>query len=311
MRNQLVINNVVVNYVKQGSFRYVEQVAQDGLGLRFGNAFSSFIEGEAYYKPDGTSEINEGDVITYNQILDVDSDFVPLGGSTYTHTIGQFIVKKLVIENHGYSFIAYDNLDLLNADFSSTLYSNRNNFPMTIDAFLELVRDTALNNYGVTIDLSGCNAYNMPDPSNQLITYFYSDGLTIKDILMYVADLTLQYIKCDVNGVVRFKNYSTVPDTGTVQYWKNSDRYIISPTDQVTYTGTAIINGSPQTVNLVPVFYKQDGLERETYSFETSSDILTKSIDGTSLWAVSILPITNPYVIQKNILKYCLSISST
>ena len=303
MRNQLVVNSATVNYIKQGSFRYVEQVAQDGLGLRFGSAYASYIEGEAYYKPDGTSEINDGDVIVYNQILDVDSDFVPLGGgNTYTHTIGIFTVKKVVRGKKSYFFSAYDNLDALNINFSTTLYSNRNNFPMTINAFLELVRDTALNNYGITVNISECTAYNMLNPNDQLINYFYADGLTIRDILMYFADLTLQYIKCDANGIVHFKRYSTSSDSGTSAYWKNSDRYIISPTDQVAYTGTAIINGSPQTVNLVPVFYKQDGLEREAYSFETTTVLYTKDINGKSLWSVVMTPQHNPYAIQKNIL---------
>lgn len=301
MRNRLYVNSTVVDYVKQGSFRYVEQVCQDGLGLRFGSAFSSYVEGEVYYKPDGTQEINEGDVITYCQEMDVDQDFVPLGGSTSLQTIGLFTVKKVVKGKRSYSFVAYDNLEKLNTDFSNILYNNRNNFPYTFNDFIDLVADYALNTLGVTIEKTDLAAYNLPDPTNQLIQYFYASGLTVKDILMYFADVTFQFIKCDSSGKVRFKRFSTTPD-GIPPYWRNSDRYIIAPTDQNTYTGNAIINGSSQTVTLVPVFYKQDGLNREAFSFATTEALFMRKINGDVTHVVVVDQGLNRYTIQQNII---------
>lgn len=301
MRNRLYINSVLVNYVKQGSFRYVEQVCQDGLGLRFGSAFSSYIEGEAYYKPDGTQEINDGDVISYCQEMDVDQDFVSLNGSTSLQVIGLFTVKKVIKGKRSYSFVAYDNLEKLNTDFSNILYNNRNNFPYTFNDFIDLVADYALNSLGVTIEKTDLNAYNLPDQNNQTIQYFYAGGLTVKDILMYFADITFQFLKCDSSGKVRFKRFSTTPD-GNPAYWKNSDRYIIAPTDQGTYTGNAVINGSSQTVTLVPVFYKQDGLSREPFSFATTDALVLRKINGAATQVVIIDQGANRYTIQQNII---------
>lgn len=298
MRNILEVNSLTVNYVKQGTFRYVQQVMQEGLGIRYGNSFSSYIEAEAYYKPDGTQEINEGDEIVYIQELNVDDEFEPITPAASV-SIGKFTVKKIVKSKKSYLFIAYDNLEKLNASYSEHLFDNKSSFPNNLKVVLDQLVNYASNDLGVTITINELDAYNLSTPTSQIMDYFYTDGISYKDILSHLAELSFQYMQCDSNGDVHFKRFSTASANG---YWKNSDRYIIAPTDQVTYTGTALINGTSQTVTLFPVFYKQDGLSHESYAFKGTQDLLVKNIKGETWHSIDLLPktVNNPYIIQKN-----------
>lgn len=312
MINQLLANGVPVQLVKQGTFRYVEQVCQEGIGVRYGNAISSYVEAECYYKVDGTAEVNEGDSILYMQVYDVDDEFEPIGTSGLQQ-IGVFTVKKCVKGKHSYTFIAYDNLEKLNASYSDILAADKASFPMSIQAFLNQLASSALSNFNVGILVSELNIYNLSDPTNQMIDYFYADGLSYKDILMYFAELSSQYITCEDGNNVHFKRFSTTPNRST-PYWKNSDRYIIAPTDQVTYTGTADIGGTPTTVNLIPVFYKQDGLEHENFSFVGLDRFTIKDPYGAEWWYAQTRvypPLNNNYVIQKNALVNKLIVDDT
>ena len=68
MRNILKINDsTTVQLVKSGSFRYVQQVCEEGVGIRFENVFSSYIEAEAFYMSGAVTEVSEGDVLYYYQ----------------------------------------------------------------------------------------------------------------------------------------------------------------------------------------------------------------------------------------------------
>lgn len=313
MQNQLITTQGAVTRIKQGSFRYVEQVCQEGLGLRYGGAFSAYIEGEAYYLDDGTSELNEGDSVIYTQRYDVDDEFNPISPPGFQQ-IGVFTVKKCVKGNHTYSFIAYDNLEKLNASYSDKLYNAKASFPMTVQAFLNQMNTDSVADFGVSISVGELYAYNLSEMAGQMLEYFYADGLSYKDILMYFAELSSQYVRCDATGTVHFLRFDTVPDRATPPYWKNSDRYIIAPTDQVTYTGTADIGGTPTTVNLIPIFYKQDGLEREEYHFIDIDRFTIKNIRGEE-WmfyqSTVYPPWKNNYVIQKNALVDKMVLSSS
>ena len=297
MRNKLYINNTLVTRVKEGSFRYVQQVCQEGLGIRFGNAISSYIEGEAYYDANGNAEISEGDVIRYRQEYDVNSDFTPKQ-TPVSQTMGYFTVKKCVKGSHSYSFIAYDDLEKLNASYEQKLYNHKQYYPDNIQAILDILHNDALD-IGVDVWVNDLDAYNLTDPMDQIMDYFYYDGITYNDILSYFAELSSQYVYCSSLRFIRFDRFSTRQNNAQ---WYAADRYIIAPTDQTTYTGTAVINGTPQTVNLIPVFYKQDGLKREDYSFQTTQDMLVKNIRGETWLEVHSSPHTvdNPYIIQKN-----------
>ena len=300
MRNILKVNNATVNYVKQGTFRYVQQVMQEGLGIRYGDAISSFIEAEVYYKPDGTQEINEGDRVLYFQELDVDEDFAPIN-TPVLQLIRGFNVKKVIKLKSTYSFVAYDNLELLNASYSEHLFDYKSSFPDNLQAVLDQLVYFASQELGVTIEISELDAYNLSTPMSQIMDYFYTDGISYKDILSHLAELSCQYLQCDSIGQIHFKRFSTTAD-GTPAYWRNSDRYIIAPTDQVTYTGTALINGTSQTVTLFPVFYKQDGLLHESFAFKGTQDLLVKNIRGETWHSIDLQPktVNNPYIIQKN-----------
>ena len=298
MRNKLYINNTLVTRVKEGTFRYVEQVCQEGLGVRYGNAISSYIEGEAFYDANGDAEISEGDVINYRQELNVTRNFAPMF-PTLEIQKGYFTVKKCVKGDHTYHFIAYDGLEKLNASYEEQMFNHKQYYPDNIYSIIEMLETDALADLGVTIVKTEMDAYNLTDPMNQTMDYFYYDGITYNDILSYFSELSSQYVRCTGNNYIHFKRFSTSTE-GT--YWYNADRYIIAPTDQITYTGTAVVNGTPQTVNLIPIFYKEDGLKREDYSFQTTQDFIVKNIRGETWYSDSSSPHTvdNPYIVQKN-----------
>ena len=301
MRNILKINDsTTVTRVKEGSFRYVQQVGEEGVGIRFGTIFSSYIEAEAFYMTGLVTEVNEGDVLYYYQTREVDEDFVPLGYEQQ-FLIGIFTVEKCVRGKDTYSFIAYDNIHKLNVDFSAKLLSMKSSFPMSMQDFCDEF-ESFVSGLGVTIYMSNYWAYSMTEPNQ--IEYFYANGITALDILSYLCALTLQQAVCYTSGQIGFRRYMT--DAYEQTYlWKNSDQYIIAPTDTVTYTGQYIDpdTGLPVTGTLTPVFYKENGLSREGYSLANIDGWYVYDVDGTNIYGIEFEhPSVNAYNITDNII---------
>lgn len=301
MRNILKINDsTTVTRVKEGSFRYVQQVGEEGVGIRFDSIFSSYIEAEAYYMTGLVTEVNEGDVLYYYQTREVDKDFVSLGYEQQ-FLIGIFTVEKCVRGKDTYSFIAYDNIHKLNVDFSAKLLSMKSSFPMSMQDFCDEF-ESFVSGLGVTIYMSNYWAYSMTEPNQ--IEYFYANGITALDILSYLCALTLQQAVCYTSGQIGFRRYMTDSYEQT-NLWKNSDQYIIAPTDTVTYTGQYIDpdTGLPVTGTLTPVFYKENGLSREGYSLANIDGWYVYDIDGTNIYGIEFEhPSVNAYNITDNII---------
>lgn len=262
MRNILKIaDTTTVQFVRQGTFHYVEQVSEDA-NLRFGNAISSYLTAEAFYMTGGLiTEVNVGDEIYYYREYDVDNEFNPITPPVQ-ELIGIFTVTRCEKSKKTYTFYAYDNISKLNVDYSYRLAELKTNsaFPMALPDFLDDI-ETFMANLGVTVNVSTLRSHSA---SSSSISYFYSQGITVANILCNFAELESCYLKCRPTGEIDFTSFTTTASYQT-NYWHNSDRYIIAPSDQVTYTGTAVINGQSQTVTLFPVFYKQDGLTKEDY----------------------------------------------
>lgn len=294
MKNVLKINNsTTVTRVKEGSFRYIEQVSEEGIGIRYGGVIACQIEAQCYYLANGTAEISEGDVLYYYQEYDVDADFNAVTPSRQL-LIGVFTVEKCTHENFSYSFVAYDNIHKLSADFSRSLYSQRNFFPMPLKAFMMNFASFCGAN-GITLDLTTCNCFAYAQDMN--INRFYTAGISARDVLSYIAEFCMQYIRCNQTGDVVFASFSNAPRTGYTQ-WGASDDYIIAPTDQSTYLDD---NNQP----LTPVYYKQHGLSRAEYYFADIDDYQVLLSDGSILYRDSFTPLNdllNPYCIVENII---------
>lgn len=292
MKNVLKINNLTtVMNIKEGSFRYVEQVSEEGIGVRYGGVISCMIEAKCYYKADGTQEINDGDVLYYYQEYDTTSHFEP--SITTQLLVGILTVQKCTKENYQYSFVAYDNIQKLNADFSQTLFADESSYPKSLSTFLSDL-STFCTAKGVNLLTSTLNCYSYASGIN--INYFYYSGITARDVIAYLADICMQYVYCTPTGDVVFSDFQGEPRTGYT-FWDDSAAYIIAPTDQVTYVDA---HNNP----LYPVFYKQNGLSIGGYYFANIDDLQIYSQSGDFVYRQSAYPlsdITNPYVIYENL----------
>lgn len=298
MKNVLKISNTTtVQFIKEGTFRYVQQVCDEGIGVRYGSAIASYIEAEAYYMTGGVTEVNEGDVIYYYQQDSVDQNFNPTVLPT-DHIIGRFTVERCVRGNKTYSFVAYDNIKKLDADYSARLLAIKAQFPMYVSDFLDDIQ-TFMSNLGVNVTVSSLYAYTYGTDAK--INYFYTNGITVRDILSSFAETEFKFLCCYSNGNIGFADFDVYPYESSNRWW-DADRYIISPTDQTTYTGTATINGVPQTVTLVPVFYKENGFEHEGYTLVAPDAFHFYRSDGYELYGDYSTPTpTNSYNIYNNI----------
>lgn len=297
MKNILMVNGSPLTLIKEGTFRFVEQVNEEK-NIRYGSAISSYIKAEAYFTSGSTTpDVSVGDEITYYQRVDVNIYFDP---TAVEHDIqmGVFTVTNVKkINKDLYMFEAYDNIYKLNVDFSPTLYSMKSQFPMAVSDFLDAVGNAVS---GVSVAVSHFNLYS----SNATIDYFYVNGITVKDILEYFAEIEANFIYASANGTITLGYFGT----GTSpldNYWAYPTSYIISPTDQETYTDSG---GN----TLHPVFYKQDGLKKSDYYFSSIDKYQILKSSGESVFGfIESQNPQNNYLISSNIIADNVTASST
>lgn len=278
MRHKIVRADGETVITEFKSFRYVEQV-NDESNLRYGTIISSFIEAEVYGSP--SSAIQEGEVLTYYQVFDTDNSFNPLPeGQTNELKIGVFTARVTLPQRNTYSFTAFDNISKLDVDFSSVLKANEQNFPMSVAALTTLVANTA----NVTIELGNCPLHY--SGNDVKVQFFYADGITCRQIISYIVEVSGSNIYCLPNGTIVAQGYVSdrsltipLPDF----WWKDNYYYIICPTDTVTYTGTDSV-GNP--ITLIPVYYKQDGFEKANYTCEALDTFSVKKTSGEEVWGM-------------------------
>ena len=265
MRDRILrANNTPLQKIK--SVRWISQV-NDGPNLRFGSAIASCIEVEAYGSLSDAPAA--GEVVTYQQIYDVDTDFQPLSGTTRTSTIGKFTAMPSVPGNGTFSFIAYDNLHKLDVDFSSRLKSLESSFPITIADLLDEIRSVSGVTYSATLTPMLGNMVNAR------LNYFYSDGITCRDILSALAELNGMFVRCNANGEIGISKFLVGGRYRTE--WDFSDEYIICPTDTQTYR-------DHYNRVLTPVVYKENGANVSVYSAEPIGEVILRKSDGTIIY---------------------------
>lgn len=262
------------------SFHYTAQ-CNFGEDLRYGTVIPSSIEVEVFYN--GSNMVSVGEELTYYQVFDVDSAFNP--STETTDKIGLFTVYECnKIGKDVYRFVAYDNLRKLDADFSERLreLNESNSFPMSAGLLLSEAASVA----GVT--------YNFPPITMnwQLITLnsFYSDSITCKDIFSAAAELQATYWFCNSEGILYIDDYIVKQKP---PFWSD-ERYIICPTDQQQYY-------NEDEMELVPVFYKQDGLTQSDYYIHQVDSVKIIRSDGVMLGAAAQFTEDNTYYISGNV----------
>ena len=199
------------------SCTFKEQVNTDER-LRFGAVVAKSIEFEAF----GAQSIapNVGEVLTYYQV----------DGNGVDTLIGEFIARPSVPGKTSYTVVAYDNITLLETDFSEHLASIQSNFPMTLNDLLDEVESVA----GVTFG-------NTPTLGTTTIEEFSASGVSCRDVVSWAAEISGQYVYADTSGNICFGWYQA------------ASGYKIYKT-----------SGSSGGVTYVP--YKQDGLNYKDYA---------------------------------------------
>lgn len=292
MRNKIVRADGETIITEFKSFRYVEQV-NDESNLRYGAVISSFIEAEVFGSP--SSAIQEGEVLTYYQVFDTDNEFNQLpDGQSNEIKIGIFTANVTTPGKNIYKFTAYDNISKLDTDFSAIMKANPNSFPMSVSSVVNLISSET----GLTFNLSQCPLINLGNLVS--VFYFYSNGITCRQVLSYIAEVSSCNIYCLPNGTIYAQPYisnrsETIPPPDF--YWKDNYHYIICPTDQVQYIGTDSV-GNP--ITLIPVFYKEDGFKKADYTCDSLDTFSVRKTDGTVVWSMEGSNTENIYEINTN-----------
>lgn len=203
--NKILLSDNVTELTNVKSVVFKEAVNAD-VNIRPGCVGSASIEVEVYGSQ--ATAVSAGDVVYYYQI---DKNNVQT-------LIGEFICEPTIKTKTSYKFIAYDNAQKLNEDFSQWLQTNQSNFPMTVYALVSAACTVA----GVTL---GSSAWGL---STENVQAFYSDGITCRDILSYAAEIGCCFVRCHADGNVYFDFYSAnantiAPSVGTGQYAYKQD----------------------------------------------------------------------------------------
>lgn len=176
---------------------YHESVNAD-TDLRPGCVASSYIEVTCFGSQSDAPAV--GEALTYYQVV----------GETET-LIGIFYAEPSIPTKNSYSFIAYDAVHKLDADFSAWLSANQDNFPYTV---YQLVSQ-ACTISGVTLGTSSW------DHSTMQVNAWYADSITCRNIIQYAAEIGCKFVRCHTNGQIYFDWYSTAsnqriyPSSGT------------------------------------------------------------------------------------------------
>ena len=274
----------VITAVK--SVRYTQQ-AIDNKCIRLGNCFSSCIEVTAYGT--GSAIVANGEEIRYYKVYDVDSSFNPIDPPREEY-IGTFTAISSIPTKNTFSFVAYDNVYKLSVDFSQHLASIQSSFPMLISDLLAEIETVS----GVQFGLSGNEWWTQYSVS---VDYFYADGVTCRDIVSAIYELSGYNIAVNNSGEIIGKTFG---NTNSAPGWLACKKYIVCPTDQITYYED--IN---QTVPLIPAFYKENGINISDYEAKEPSKVVFKKSDGTILKEASpVYPplYTNEYIVSGNII---------
>lgn len=179
------------------SVTYHEAVNAD-TDLRPGCVASAYIEVECYGSQ--AQAPTAGERLAYYQVVD--------GTSTL---VGYFYAEPSIPTKVTYKFIAYDAAWKLDADFSTWLAANQNNFPKTVYQLVSQACTLA----GVTL---GTSSWPM---STMSVNAFYADGITCRNILQYAAEIAGKFVRCNVSGSIIFDWYTAVsnkriyPSSGT------------------------------------------------------------------------------------------------
>lgn len=250
------VQSTEITGIKAGTFHYHASMEENG-NYRATGVFSSYIEFE-YYSDNGIV-LSKGDDILCKKVVTGGQDFTP---DTYQHevSIQYFNVFSITKKAKTYHIVAYDDTALLDVDFSATLKANQSNFPMSMLDLMNLASNTA----GVEIPFNSgwvgrTDAFGNPLHNwiNTTVQYFYADGITVRDVVKWAAELSNAVLIVPTVSLNTTKRVAlhTFAAVGQAMGYNLSNRYIVAPGDG-TYNHPNIPVNDPAIV-----WYTEDGLE--------------------------------------------------
>ena len=226
----LTVLNAVANLV------YTEQVNTESK-IKPGAVCSACLQFDLFN--DDNEDVNIGDLLEYYQISDDNTQ--TLIGLFSPITIEQKRAKKTII--------AYDNIIKLEADFSRKLAQLQNSFPISGLSLAYAAGDVA----GVQV-VNPATGLILEKLSGIDIPQFYTDKITCRQIISWLAEIACCFAKCNTQGELYF------------DWYEENEDYRIYPT-----------SGSSETEEYV--FYKMNGL---SYDKEISAFISYVKINVTN-----------------------------
>ena len=240
-----------IGYIQSCTFKEQVNTAEC---LRFGAAVARSIEFTVFGTQSDAPAV--GEVLTYYQTDENGVDTL----------IGTFIAQPSIPGKNTFTVVAYDNISLLETDFSAHLETIQSNFPMTLSSLLTEVATVA----GVTFG-------NSPTMASMTVEEFSVSGVSCRDVVSWAAELSGQYVYCDTNGDIMFGWYSAVSNK---KVYKTS--------------------GSSGGVTYVP--YRQDGLAYKDFAVSAvdAVAVFPANVEGAAV----IYPNTtgNTYSLTNNLL---------
>ena len=251
---------VEINSIKSVRYQGDCNTASD---LRFGAALSESVEVEVFN--DANVMLQKGHYIKVEIQNGIN------GAWTY---YGRYKVDKVVSHEISYTAYAYDCIFDLDVDFSARLKELNDNgaFPMLLGTLA-----------GEAVGVAGLNAdYVLTDSvawSTMQVKAFYSNGISCRDILLAISDLTCQILE-------DAKNSRSYTETG----WQYNADICFSPYYEV--NSIRISDTELASSSFTDIYYKENGLQLSDDKVNglTEFKILNSLGDELGGWEIIIPP---------------------
>lgn len=221
-----------------------------------GAACAAKIEFTVWVKPGSSLVFTSGTRVKYYQEDDT-------GARTLVGTF--WAVKPTKQSRNTYKVYAYDAVSKLDGIQSTWLRSIQGNFPMSLWAFAQAVAQQC----GVTLESTA-----LPRSGDYQVQAFYSDNLTGRKLLSWVAEASCTFLRATPDGGIEFSWYIENPVTGifpdATEHWVALD---------LSGELLACADGSIWIYNQDTAAYRSGGLSYEEYSTALIDKVQIKQSD--------------------------------
>lgn len=241
------------------------QCCNDGAELSLGSVCCNELELKLYMK-DGTLPLSAGGVIRYYK-LDTESNA--------RTKLGEFICEKpTFVGTNTFKVIAYDRVSRLDRNLSEWLDA-LNGWPYNVITFATMV--CAQCGLGIIAPT------NLPN-AKYLIQKISGDGITGRDLMQWLGEITCRFIRANADGKIEFAWYSdkgkTIEASGDFRYFGSSLSYEDYQTAKIEKVQLKVAGSEVGTVY-------PDGSEDEKTTYTISGNYLLRADTNDELEPVA------------------------